>query len=60
MIIYNIAVKTNLSSIYTHVHKLLMCGTTNASFHLLFVLKKLQCMYDRGLKAYVSYSVHSK
>ena len=42
MIIYNIAVKTNLSSIYTNVHKLLMCGTTNASFHLLFVLKKLQ------------------
>lgn len=33
MIIYNIAVKTNLLTIYTNVHKLLMCGTTNASFH---------------------------
>lgn len=42
MIIYNITVKTNLLTIYTNVHKLLMCGTTNASFHLLFVLKKLQ------------------
>lgn len=42
MIIYNIAVKTNLLTIYTNVHKLLMCGTTNASFHLLFVVKKLQ------------------
>lgn len=42
MIIYNIIVKTNLLTIYTNVHKLLMCGTTNASFHLLFVLKKLQ------------------
>ena len=42
MIIYNITVKTNLLTIYTNVHKLLMCGTTNVSFHLLFVLKKLQ------------------
>lgn len=49
MIIYNIAVKTNLLSIYTNVHKLLMCGTTNASFHLLFVLKKLQC--TKGLES---------
>lgn len=46
MIIYNIAVKTSLLTIYTNVHKLLMCGTTNASFHILFVLKKLQLVHQ--------------